>query len=51
MARSQLQRNVKPGPSNDAADKMAAAMNWPIGKFQGGACYVRAPFHFDACWA
>jgi hypothetical protein len=50
MPRSNISRNVKPGPSNDAADKMHAALNWSIGKFKGGTSYVRAPFYFDACW-
>jgi hypothetical protein len=49
MARSQISRNVKPESSNGAADKMRAALNWPIGKFEGGS-YVKAPFYVDACW-
>jgi hypothetical protein len=37
--------------SNNPADKMAAALNWPIGKFREGASYRQAPRYFDDCWA
>jgi hypothetical protein len=43
MARSKLPWNVWPGPSNGAADEMAAAMNWPAAATQ------KAPLRFDAC--
>jgi hypothetical protein len=50
MARS-LPRNVKPSPSGDPADKLCAALNWPIGKFRGkSGTYQKAPLYFDACW-
>jgi hypothetical protein len=37
--------------SNNPADKMAAALNWPIGKFRKASSYAKAPRYFDDCWA
>jgi (2Fe-2S) ferredoxin len=50
MARTKLPRYVKPGPSNGAADKMYACLNYLEGKWPGQA-YVKAPFYFAACFA
>jgi hypothetical protein len=41
--------NVKPSLSDDARDKLLAALNWPIGQAQRSADYLRAPMYFDAC--
>jgi hypothetical protein len=35
--------------SNDARDKLMAALNWPYGQWKRSAEYVRAPMYFDAC--
>ena len=48
MARKSA-RNVNPGPSSDARDKLLAALNWQTGKWRRGADYDRAPMYFDAC--
>ena len=50
MARSA--RTVKPSLSDDPADKLAAALSYPIGKWKrrADATYAAAPFYFDACW-
>ena len=50
MTRSKLPRNVKPGSSDSAADKMCAAVNWPIGRSKRGRTYRSAPYYFDACF-
>jgi hypothetical protein len=50
MARSKLMQNVKPRSSDSAADKMYAAVNWPIGRSKRGHIYRSAPFYFDACF-
>ena len=42
-------RNVRPTMSNDARDKLMAALNWPIGQWKRSAEYARAPMYFDAC--
>ncbi len=44
-------RTVKPGLSDDARDKLLAALNWKIGEWKRGADYQRAPMYFDACLA
>jgi hypothetical protein len=41
----------QPSLSNDSGDKMAAALNWPIGKSREGSSYQQAPKYFDECWA
>jgi hypothetical protein len=51
MARSNLPRNVRPGLSNDAADKLYACMNYTIGHLTSkDGSYRKAPLYFDACW-
>ena len=42
-------RNVRPIMSNDARDKLLAALNWPYGQWKHSAEYARAPMYFDAC--
>ena len=44
-------RNVNPSPSNDARDKLLAALNWSVGKWRNSKDYGRAPMYFDACFA
>jgi hypothetical protein len=46
MARGKPSRNVKPGPSNDAAGKL-----WAVCSFEpkNSRDYLKAPFYFDAC--
>jgi hypothetical protein len=39
-----------PTLSSDAADKMLACLNSPIGKLRSGSDYAFATFYFDACW-
>jgi hypothetical protein len=41
-------RNVRPSMSDDARDKLLAALNWSDGKLKG-TTYDRAPMYFDAC--
>jgi hypothetical protein len=41
----------QPSLSNSPGDKIAAAMNWPIGKSRDGTSYAKAPRYFDECWA
>jgi hypothetical protein len=48
MARSDA-RNVKPSLSNDARDKLAAALNWSYGLYKQSAGYATAPIYFDMC--
>jgi hypothetical protein len=47
MARSKLRRNVRPGPSNDPADKLAACLNCRTRK--GSSEYERHPLYYDSC--
>jgi hypothetical protein len=47
MPRSNLPRDVKPGLSNDPADKLAACLNYRTRN--GGSEYERHPFYFGAC--
>jgi len=43
-------RTVKPSLSDDPADKLAAALNYPIGgKWKRSAEYAKAPMYFDMC--
>jgi hypothetical protein len=49
MARKDA-RNVNPSLSNDARDKLLAALNWATGKWKRGADYQKAPMYFDACY-
>ena len=42
-------RNVNPTMSNDARDKLLAALNWHYEKLKRGAEYDRAPMYFDGC--
>jgi hypothetical protein len=48
MARKDA-RNVNPSLSDDAGDKLLAALNWTYGRQRGNATYERAPMYFDAC--
>jgi hypothetical protein len=48
MARTSA-RNVNPGLSHDARDKLLAALNWPYGQWKRSAEYQQAPMYFDAC--
>jgi hypothetical protein len=41
-------RNVSPGMSGDARDKLLAALNWHYGKQRQSPEYQRAPIYFDA---
>jgi hypothetical protein len=51
MPHSKLPRNVKPGPSNGAADKLYACMNYRTGRGnKKDAGYLKAPLYYDACW-
>jgi hypothetical protein len=51
MARSKLPRNVKPGPSDDPADKLHACMSYRVGRgSKRDADYLKAPLYYDACW-
>jgi hypothetical protein len=43
-------RNVVPSPSNDARDKLLAALNWPYGRMKHTDTYGRAPMYFEMCW-
>jgi hypothetical protein len=48
--RSHLPRNVKPGPSNDPADKLYACLNYRIGRGnRKDPTYLKAPLYYDAC--
>jgi hypothetical protein len=49
-ARPKLPPNVEPKLSDSAADKMCAAVNWPIGRSKRGHSYRCAPYYFDACF-
>jgi hypothetical protein len=42
-------RNVRTSRSNDPRDKLAAALNWPIGKWRQSTDYKQAPMYIDAC--
>jgi hypothetical protein len=49
--RSHFPRNVKPGPSNDPADKLYACLNYRTGRGnKDDADYLKAPLYYDACW-
>jgi hypothetical protein len=43
-------RKRTPALSNDAADKMLACLNYPVGQLRSGSDYSSAPLYFDACW-
>jgi hypothetical protein len=45
-------RTVKPALSDEPADKLAAALSYPIGKWKrrSDATYTAAPFYYDQCW-
>jgi hypothetical protein len=48
---SSLPRNVKPGPSNDPADKLSACLSFRTGRGnRKDADYLKAPLYYDACW-
>jgi hypothetical protein len=42
-------RNVTPGPSNDARDKLMAALSRHYGKSRRSAEYQRGPMYYDLC--
>ena len=48
MARTTA-RHVRPSLSDDARDKLLAALNWSYGKVKDSTTYGRAPMYFDAC--
>ena len=47
MARKSA-RYVNPSLSSDPRDKLAAALNWPVGKLKGGE-YAKPQIYFDLC--